>query len=566
MRRHRFTLGFTIFFLFFSILLNAQENLNWDEVSNNRPEVYFRFQVENKAELKIIGRQLSVDNVVGAWVYAYANRNEFQRFSKLNKKYEILLAPGLQIENPRMMGVEGLRDVNEWDTYPTYEAYVSMMYAFEQDYPAICKVSVLGTLASGRKILAVRITDNLLMHENEPEFFYTSSMHGDELTGYVTMLRLIDHFLSNYGTDQRITSMINNMEIWINPLANPDGTYFGGNESVSGATRGNANGIDFNRNFPDPEDGPHPDDNEWQPETIIFMDFAEMHSFVMSCNMHGGAEVCNYPWDTWFKRHTDTDWWELVCRQYADTIHVYGPENYMSDLDNGVTNGYDWYSISGGRQDYMNYFHQCREFTLEMSGVKLVPAHMLPDYWEYNYRSLINYIAQANNGIKGIVTDSITGQALIAEVFVVGHDMDSSMVFTTLPIGNYYRPIFAGTYDLRASSEGYHTKVVENVLAINGTMTIKNIELVSLYADMNELETTIGNVFPNPVSGNFISIESVEVIDKLNLFDANGKCVFELEPGICKYQIDVSGIDAGIYFLQLQSEKKTETHKIVRLR
>ena len=46
------------------------------------------------------------------------------------------------------------------------------------------------------------------------------------------MLHLIDYLLTNYGTDTRVTNMINNMVIWINPLANPDGTYHGGNNTV----------------------------------------------------------------------------------------------------------------------------------------------------------------------------------------------------------------------------------------------------------------------------------------------------------------------------------------------
>ena len=89
------------------------------------------------------------------------------------------------------------------------------------------------------------------------------------------------------------------MEIYITPLANPDGTYHGGNNTVSGAWRGNANGIDLNRNYWDPADGQHPDGEVWQTETIANMNFMAAHHFVISANFHGGAEVVNYPWDTW---------------------------------------------------------------------------------------------------------------------------------------------------------------------------------------------------------------------------------------------------------------------------
>ncbi|MCK4407849.1 MAG: T9SS type A sorting domain-containing protein, partial [Bacteroidales bacterium] len=320
-----------------------------------------------------------------------------------------------------------------------------------------------------------------------------STMHGDETAGYVLMLRLIDYLLSNYGSNDRITDMVDNIEIWINPLANPDGTYAGGNNTVYGATRTNANGVDLNRNYPDPEDGPHPDGNPWQPETIAFMDLAEDHDFVLSCNIHSGIEVCNYPWDTWYPRHADDDWWIFVCREYADSAQFYSPYGYMTALNNGITNGYDWYTIAGGRQDYMTYFHQCREFTLELSDIKILPANQLPAFWDYNYRSFLNYIEQINYGIRGIITDSITGDPIEAEVYIDGHDIDSSWVYSSLPIGNYYRPIYAGTYEITYSAQGYFPKTKSNVIAFNRNTTYVHIQLApgTLIADFTANSTSI---------------------------------------------------------------------------
>ncbi len=50
---------------------------------------------------------------------------------------------------------------------------------------------------------------------------YSATMHGDETTGYILMLRLIDYLLSNYGADPQVTNILDNMEVWIYPLANP---------------------------------------------------------------------------------------------------------------------------------------------------------------------------------------------------------------------------------------------------------------------------------------------------------------------------------------------------------
>ena len=82
----------------------------------------------------------------------------------------------------------------------------------------------------------------------KPRVLYTSTMHGDETTGYVVLLRLIDHLLSNYESDPRIKNILDKTEVWICPLTNPDGAYRAGNHTVQGATRYNANNVNLNRN------------------------------------------------------------------------------------------------------------------------------------------------------------------------------------------------------------------------------------------------------------------------------------------------------------------------------
>jgi len=129
--------------------------------------------------------------------------------------------------------------------------------------------------------------------------------------------------------------------------------------------------VDLNRNYPDAEEGDSPDGNPTAIENLVMIDFAAERHFVMSANSHSGAELVNYPWDTWAQLSADNDWWVFVCREYADTVHANAPSGYLTDYNDGITNGYAWYSISGGRQDYMNYFHSCREMTLEISSDKM---------------------------------------------------------------------------------------------------------------------------------------------------------------------------------------------------
>ncbi len=438
-----------------------------------RGEVYFSFSLNDQSQIESLSRIISIDDIKGRTVYAYANMKEFLEFTKKGIEIQVLTPPSMLVD-------AAMSSSNDqplaWDYYPTYSNYENIMSQFVADHPDIARLITIGTLSSGRKLLAVKISDNPDVEENEPEFLYTSSIHGDETTGYILLLHLIDYLLTNYSSNDRITDLVNGIEIYINPLANPDGTYHGGNNTVNGATRYNANSIDLNRNYPDPEDGQHPDGNAWQPETIAFMNFAQQHTFTMSANFHGGTEVLNYPWDTWPRLAADNSWWIYVCREYADTVHLHAPANYMNEYVNGITNGYAWYTISGGRQDYMNYFRHCREVTAEISDTKLLPANQLLSHWEYNYRSLLNYLNQSIYGLHGLVTDSITGEPLPAKIFISGFDIDSSNVYTDPDVGDYHRLLKAGTYNVTFSSTGYLSKTFTVQIADKQKVTL-NVQL-----------------------------------------------------------------------------------------
>ena len=477
------------FLLIFFIASQSFSQKSAQYYFDTKGEVYFQFELTDRTKLESLTKIISIANVKKQTVFAYANKDEFNHFLELRIKYTILPHPG-DVENVTMTNsIDGMDD---WNTYPTYDAYVSMMYQFQTDFGNICQIVDAGTTVQGRHILFAVISDNIGSREAEPQFMFTSSIHGNETTGYVLMLRLIDSLLTSYGYDNRITNLVDNVEIWINPLANPDGTYHSGNNTVSGATRYNANGYDLNRNFPDPEDGMNPG-GPWQPETIVMMNIAEANNFVLSANFHGGVEVMNYPWDTWIRRHADDNWLQLVSRQYADTAHAHSPSGYMTFMNNGITNGYDWYTISGGRQDYMTYFRHGREITMEISDSYILPASQLPAFWEYNKRSFLNYIEQTLYGIRGVVTDTV-GNPIRAKVLIAGHDLDSSEVYSDSINGNYHRMIFAGNYNLTFTAPHYFDTTITGVSVANKSTTILNVEMIPLEPVPVELISFNANV------------------------------------------------------------------------
>ena len=449
----------------------------------------------------------------------------------------------------------------DMDFFPTYEAYVQMMLDFEEKYPDLCEIIELGTLSSGRKILAAHIGDKLSEVEDEPNFLYTSSMHGDELTGFPLMLMLIDHLLCNYGTDDQITDLVNNLNIYINPLANPDGAYRGGNQTVEEAIRFNSQFVDLNRNFPDPREGPNPDGRNHQEETIIFMDFAEQYDIHLSCNIHGGIEVCNYPWDTFRDRHADDEWWIDVSREYVDTVRNHAPPTYLDDFNDGITNGFDWFQVAGGRQDFMTFFHRAREFTLEISSVKLIDSDLLPVHWDYNREAFLNYMREATYGLRGTITDCDTGLPVVAEISIPGYDKANSSVFSAEHNGTYYRFLSEGSYDIMVTAEGYDT--LSTIISIVDKSTVRfNGELCP-----TDLVSTEQNIFSDIQilsTPNKILLKGFNSINNssFSLFDTNGQLL--IKKPIIDMSIELNhALETGVYVVTIEKGGVFHTQKLL---
>lgn len=446
------------------------------------------------------------------------------------------------------------------DFYPTYDAYVSMMENWERNYPDLCRIIELGELDSGRKLLVAQIGDNIDQVEQEPDFLLSSTAHGDELAGFAFSLQLIDYLLCNYECDDAIADLMDNVNIFINPLANPDGTYRDDNSTIENPTRLNANNVDLNRNFPDPEDGNQPDNRPRQDETQFMMDFAELYHIDLACSLHGGKEVASYPWGTFERDPADISWWLQTCRNYADTAQHYSPEEYFRDFDNGVTNGFDWFEVRGGRQDYMIYFHRAREFELEMSDDKVLLGEELPMIWEANHRAMINYIQEATYGLQGVIVDCKTNSPILAEIIIEGHDIDSSSVFSNAFLGNYYRYLDGGQYEVSVTAPGYKT-LTENVEIYDQQTVIWNVELCPETDAVTERSDISKIAISN--EGESLILSGVENLHTLNcsIFTYSGIEV-PIQYNLGRITPN-STLTSGCYLLHISNQDESATYPIM---
>ncbi len=90
-------------------------------------------------------------------------------------------------------------------------------------YPSIMSKRVIGKSYQGRDVVAIKVSDNVATDENKPEVLLTFHQHAREHLTVEMALYLLRELGAGYGSDSRVTDMVNNREIWIVPDLNPDG-------------------------------------------------------------------------------------------------------------------------------------------------------------------------------------------------------------------------------------------------------------------------------------------------------------------------------------------------------
>ncbi|MBA2404430.1 MAG: DUF2817 domain-containing protein [Bdellovibrionales bacterium] len=314
--------------------------------------------------------------------------------------------------------------------YPTHAQITAKLQAAAAKNPSIMKLFSIGKSVKGKDLWVMKISDNVNVDEVEPEFKYISSMHGDEITGREMTVSLIEEMVAKYGSDAEITELINNTEIYIMPSMNPDGS--------ERKQRGNANGVDLNRNFPDLNNPNSAAGREIENQHV--MKFQTERKFSLSANFHGGTIVANYPWDSKYDRHPLDGLVKEFSLAYADL----NPEMRSStEFPQGITNGADWYVVKGGMQDWSCFFYNDLQITLEVSHAKYPNYKDIPGFYKSNRDSMVNYMKQIHRGAgfkmnRANISGTVAVKQISPEVKDLGsYAFSRSEFYKVLPEGQY---------------------------------------------------------------------------------------------------------------------------------
>lgn len=301
------------------------------------------------------------------------------------KGLEIFLQQNLIEYRPLISTGQNLRS-----EYPTPEAIEKDLKDIAKKYPDITKLYSIGKSTKKRDLWVMKLSRNAKVDDDRPEFKYIANMHGDEIVGREVMLRFIKDCVENYGSDPRLTNLLDKFQIHILVSMNPDGAAAG--------TRANGNRYDLNRDFPDFSTSDNQDtENSRQPETSAVMKWQGQHKFRLSANFHGGAEVVNYPWDTIPDRFPEETLVKELSHEYAQNAPYIAASTTFS---NGITNGYAWYEVDGGMQDWSIYWRRDFQVTIELSNDKWPDYSSINYYYDQNRPALIKFIERIETLVK----------------------------------------------------------------------------------------------------------------------------------------------------------------------
>ncbi|MBN3034727.1 MAG: PKD domain-containing protein [Bacteroidales bacterium] len=354
---------------------------------------------------------------------------------------------------------------NYWlseDFYHSYQQIIDLADSLEQSFPSICKKHLFGQSVAGRQLAALKISDNVGTDEPEPEVMFDGGIHGDEIGCSENVIRFARDLCLDYGVDPTTTDLVNNREIWLYLMVNPDGRV--------NMSRYNNNGVDLNRDWCYMWDswGGSPGACS-QVESKALRDCMYGNQFVVHTTYHSGTEFISYPWS--YRSNPTPD------QAHIDQLAaLYSSVSGYSNLPYGQ--GYSgMYAINGSTKDGNYGIMGSISWSLEISNSKQPPASQIMLYYNRNYPSMMTLIEYSGYGLQGLVTDAVSGQPVAASIFVSQGSTNYFPTYTDPEGGDYHKYVLPGTYSIRVVANGYVTQIMNSITVVAGNPTNTDFQL-----------------------------------------------------------------------------------------
>ena len=418
-------------------------------------------------------------------------------------------------------------------------------------------------------ILAVRISDNAHLKEDEPRVLFIGQVHAEEILGVEIVMDLIkDLLFPGPSILSHMNILKQYLDIWLIPTANPEGlnvvhegldlSYrknkrdlspngpFPNNQFDYDPSIGNdIDGVDLNRNFSfnwafgdtflEPDNSDYASHYDYykgeepfsEAEAQAIRDIALENDFVFSIVWHSSRSgnlsekvFTSWKWEE-VKESPDLGIMKSIADFFAGNINTEdGTSTYLS-VFSGSRNGklHDWFYRETG----------CIQYLVECGTSNLQPdSSLIEDTIDRNKPAMIylmdraiGYYADAAQ-ITGNVFDANLNEPL-ANVIVEIEEHSGSVLKPRLTneFGRYRRILNVGSYNFSFRADGYEQ---QNVLLVanNSGITEQNIYLVPSPLHQINLRLVHDDLTVHTINGiirNEFGEDQIEISSGDNYFD-----------------------------------------------
>ncbi len=324
--------------------------------------------------------------------------------------------------------------------FHTYQQIMDTWPIICRSYPHICRLDTIGVSAGGRRLIAMKISDNPNSLEPEPRVFFDATIHGNENNGTEILHHALLQLVTRYGTDPDITRWVNTREIWLIPFVNPDG--------LVSRSRTNARGVDLNRNYGYSWNGGGPSVfSETEVQALYFL--GRDNPMVAWTQFHTGTTKAMWPWGYTTFATRDSVTYKYEMDRYGQICY------YQSGQISRVL-----YSVNGGSTDWYYGALGAMGYAVEVCNGQPSPIGEIDTINRKNWTAMKEMIERAGWGVRGMVRDSQTGGPIEALVSVTPPDW---FVYSDT-LGFFAKYLHPGTYTVTVTANGYQPKTVSGVV------------------------------------------------------------------------------------------------------
>lgn len=460
--------------------------------------------------------------------------------------------------------------------------------------------------AEGRHIYWLKLSDNPnIDEEEETQTLYTSIHHAREPTSLQQLIFFMWYVIENYSTSVEIQNIVNNNELYFVPVVNPDGYVY--NEKTDpqggGLWRKNRNGkgVDINRNYSyitpqgvetwnttgvssDPKSNSYPGTAPFsEVETQALRYFVEAHNFNLSLNHHSSGDMFFYPFG--YKKNKLTPDHDLFVR-YAE---IMATENGFGHRATSQGN-----PLSGISNDYMYGTRKTKDgsprkkmfaYTPEIGHSFWLPKNEITDVCK---SMVFTNLVGAKISNKYAILEDASPEKASTYIFPVDFNLtrlgltETTYKVSITPVSENIESVEAE----KAFNIANPDETVSGVLNITLKNTVKEGETFTFKLNLDNgdyiesqtitktadqtLSTTNSTyldnhilVHPNPVN-DYLNITTTLSNFEIKLVNTQGQILLNKKCATPSTTINYSAFPKGVYLLNITSNGKQKTFKIVK--